>query len=136
MTNKELNQLYWLNREIELDKQWLKKMDIEVLKKRQGERGLLPSLADMECAKELEKEIVLCRRMVELKVEKCFIEYRKLLIFIESVEDSYMRMILTLRHVNGLSWRQIAFHIGGGNTEDGVKMAYHRFLKKSCKTEK
>lgn len=131
MTNKELNQLYWLNREIELDKQWMKKMNLEVLKKRRGERGLLPSLADMEDVEKIEKEIMLCKKLVESKVEKCFIEYKKLLDFIETVEDSYMRMILTLRHVNGLNWRQIAFHIGGGNTEDGVKMAYHRFLKKA-----
>lgn len=131
MTNKELNQLYWLNREIELDKQWIKKMDAEVLKKKRGERGLLPSLAEVKDIEEVEKEIEICKKMIELKVEKCFIEYKRLLVFIETVDDSYMRMILTLRHVNGLNWRQIAFHIGGGNTEDGVKMAHHRYLKKS-----
>ncbi len=38
--------------------------------------------------------------------------------YINSVEDSRMRSILTYRYIDGLSWQQVANKIGGGNTED------------------
>lgn len=43
--------------------------------------------------------------------------------------DAQMRMILSLRFVNGLTWRQVAHSIGGGNTEDSVRKACQRFLQ-------
>ncbi len=49
--------------------------------------------------------------------------------FIENVDDAQMRMILSLRFVNGLTWRQVARSIGGGNTEDSVRKACQRFLQ-------
>ncbi|MEG0153534.1 MAG: hypothetical protein RR744_10260 [Cellulosilyticaceae bacterium] len=47
------------------------------------------------------------------------------------VADSEMRMILSLRYVNALSWDQVTYSIGGGNSEDGVKKKAYRFLKKT-----
>ena len=50
--------------------------------------------------------------------------------FIASVKDSHMRRIISLRVVDGLSWNEVADHIGGGNTEGSVKMAFQRFMEK------
>ena len=57
------------------------------------------------------------------------IELNRLNRFIENVDDAQMRMILSLRFVNGLTWRQVAHSIGGGNTEDSVRKACQRFLQ-------
>ena len=54
----------------------------------------------------------------------------KLSRYIATVDDSLMRQILTLRFVEGMSWRKVARSIGGGNTEDSVKQACSRFLRK------
>ena len=49
--------------------------------------------------------------------------------FIDSVDDSRMRRIITLRFIENLSWNKVADRIGGGNTEDSVKKAFYRFME-------
>jgi len=49
--------------------------------------------------------------------------------FVEEIDDSLLRQIIILRHVNGLTWEQVAAHIGGGNTGDSVRMMHDRFLE-------
>lgn len=49
--------------------------------------------------------------------------------FIESIDDSLTRQIISLRYVNGLSWGQVANHIGGANTADSVRKVAVRYLK-------
>lgn len=50
--------------------------------------------------------------------------------FISSVKDSHMRRIISLRVVDGLSWNKVADRIGGGNTEDSIRMSFNRFMEK------
>lgn len=50
--------------------------------------------------------------------------------FIDSIGDYYIHMIFRLRFLRGLSWKEIAGIVGGGNTEDGVKSVCYRYLKK------
>ena len=47
-----------------------------------------------------------------LNLKKCFYELNRIYRFIESVEDSETRMILTLRYIQNLSWQKVAFAIG------------------------
>lgn len=50
--------------------------------------------------------------------------------FIHSIKDSRMRRIINLRFLQNLSWGKVAEKIGGGNTEDSVRMAFNRFMEK------
>lgn len=50
--------------------------------------------------------------------------------FISSITDSHTRRIIRFRFVDGYSWNEVADRIGGGNTEDGVRMTYERYLKR------
>lgn len=50
--------------------------------------------------------------------------------FIDSIEDSHMRLIITYRFIENYSWGEVADAIGGGNTEGSVKMAFQRFIEK------
>lgn len=49
---------------------------------------------------------------------------------IYAIKDSQVRLILLLRYVDGMSWRNIAARVGGGNTSDSVRMMHNRFLSK------
>lgn len=49
--------------------------------------------------------------------------------YIETIDDSLLRQIITLRHVNGLTWDQVAAHIGGGNTADSVRKMHDRHFE-------
>ena len=49
--------------------------------------------------------------------------------YIDNIDDSLIRQIISLRYINGLTWEQVAAHIGGNNTADSVRKAAERFLK-------
>ena len=51
--------------------------------------------------------------------------------FIASISDSHIRRIVNLRVVDNLSWNKVADRIGGGNTEDSVRMAFNRFIEQA-----
>lgn len=50
--------------------------------------------------------------------------------FVLSIDDIYLRTIFRLRFERGLAWKTVAAVVGGGNTEDNVKAACYRYLKK------
>jgi hypothetical protein len=49
--------------------------------------------------------------------------------YIETLDDSLIRQIITLRHMNGLTWEQVAASIGGGNSGDSCRKMHDRFLR-------
>ena len=51
--------------------------------------------------------------------------------FINGIEDSYVRRIVTCRVVERLSWSEVADEMGGNNTFDSVRKVYERFLAKN-----
>jgi hypothetical protein len=128
MTNRELNQLYWLNREIARDKQRLQELIAAATDTSSKITGL-PHASGVSDKTALAVEIAYLKGVIESKIQQSYYEYNRLITYINSIEDSYIRQILTLRYVNGLSWQQIAHHMGGGNTSDGVRMACNRYLR-------
>lgn len=108
MTQKELSQLYYLRREVEMDTRRLRAL---------------------ESVPTSDEERAALRRILKAKRRRCARERRRLEAWIAAVEDSRLRQILTCRFVDGLSWRQTALRTGGGNSADGVRMAVKRFLR-------
>jgi len=51
--------------------------------------------------------------------------------YIQTIGDLHLRMFFRLRFLQGLTWKEVAAVVGGGNTEDGVKAACYRWLGKS-----
>lgn len=49
--------------------------------------------------------------------------------FINSISDSYIRQIITLRVIKGLTWSEVACSLGSGSTEDSVRMMFNRCIK-------
>lgn len=76
-------------------------------------------------------EIVDLEAIIQAKITQCVHERKRLERYISGISDSMTRQIFTLRFVDGLSWRQVAFGVGGGNTEDSVKKTVYRHIKKS-----
>ena len=107
MTTSELKQAGELKKEIvELKKR-------ERIYKQMGESEELKAIQ--------EKILALLRRAMR--------EELKILEFIEGVEDSHLRRIISLRFLDNLSWTAVAIKIGGGNTSDSVRRAVDRYLK-------
>lgn len=56
--------------------------------------------------------------------------------FIGTVDDSMIRQIIIYRHIKLMSWTATAHRIGGGNTAEGCRKTYARWMKKQIKTIK
>ena len=128
ITKRELSQLYYLNREIEREKQQLKELEAMAEGRTQHLTGMpiAPGFGDKTARYAI--EMMELKETIQSNVRRCFAEYTRLLRFIRGVEDSRMRQILTLRYRNGMTWQRIAMEIGGGNTEDSVRKMLDRFL--------
>lgn len=131
MTLKELSQLYYLNREIEADKERLGRLR-ELASSPSG-----PNLSGMPGGGSYENrleryvaEIIDLEAIISAKITQCLHERNRLERYIADIPESYLRQVFTLRFINGLSWDQVAFSIGG-TTADAARMACNRYIKKS-----
>lgn len=131
MTKRELSQLYYLNREIEQINRRLQELDDKSTSSTHIITGM-PRGTDMNdivgnCA----SEIADLKSLLDIKLKECFYELNRLNRYINSVDDSEMRMILTLRYINGLCWQQVAFSIGSEGDGSTERKKHNRFIKVS-----
>lgn len=127
MTRKELSQLYYLKREIANDEQRLAELESAATATTSKASGL-PGSGKRSDKTAIAAEIADLRSIINAKCEMCVAHYNKIMRYIAGIDDSFMRQIITYRCVDLLKWRQIAQRIGGGNTEEGVRKAYARFV--------
>jgi hypothetical protein len=130
MTVRELSQLYYLNCEIEQDKERLAELEAKATSSTFKITGL-PHIKRIADKTALAIHIADMKEIIEAKLKRCMVEHDRLIRYINIIDDSLIRQILMFRYINGFSWLQISMHIGGGNTEDGVRMLHNRFLKKN-----
>ena len=108
MTLKELSQLYYLNREIEMDRQCLEE---------------LRSKAESPQSLALEA-------IIKAKQDQRIHERDRLERFISGIDDGLTRQIFTMRCAGGLSWAETAAKVGGGNKPNSVRRHIYRAFEK------
>lgn len=137
MTLKELSQLYYLNREIEMDKERLRALRARASAPGSPDYDGKPKSPNYE--NRLERyvaEIVDLEAIISAKITQCQHERNRLERYIADIPDSLTRQIFTLRFINGLTWQQIAFSVGGGNTGEGMRKRVYRYLGQENKGKK
>lgn len=129
MTRNELRQIYNLNQEVRMLQKELDKLRCKSLVKsptvdnmpRGGKKyGIDDYAADIA---DYEKAIVGLLAQAQ-------IQQKKIIEYIQGIDDSLMRQIIFYRHISCMTWNEVAGAIGGGNTENSVKQAYSRFFRK------
>ena len=130
MTSKELSQLYYLKREIRRQEERLyllrtkaEKITSSISAARGGGIGA-DRIAYMVAA------ITGLEQLIQENRVKCIIERQRIEKYISSIDNSMIREIFRLRHIDCLTWHRVAIEIGGGNTADGVRMIHDRYLAK------
>lgn len=131
MTLKELSQLYYLNREIEMDQCRLRKLEAMAQPGGQRLTGMphTPGVTDKVAF--YAAELADLRGVIEAKHKRCILERDRLERYISSIDDSFIRQIFTCRFVSGLPWEQVAACVGGGNTGDNCRMTATRYLERN-----
>lgn len=130
MTLKELSQLYYLNREIEMDQRRLRELEARALPGAQVIMGTPHGSGVADIVGRYAAEIADLRGLIEAKHQQCLYERSRLERYIADIDDSLLRQIFTYRFVNGLPWLQVAACIGGNNTADSVRVACNRYIEK------
>jgi len=135
MNKRELSQLYYLNREIEEQQRRLEELECLATSCTSRITGMPRSKGLVNKLAMYTAEIADLKGLIDLNIKKCFYELNRLNRFINSVGDSQMRMILSLRYINGMTWQQIAFSIGEYD-EQYPRRKHNEFLKKHRFSEK
>lgn len=159
MTVKELSKLYHLNREIELNKRQLDRLEADcdaderLLRELRATMGdcSAPPLSDMPKAHgvsspventvmrigQLEGNIARKRSAVlnmrvtiSTRQTLCLLERERLEAYIDGIDDSLLRQMFTLRFVNGLPWEQVAFALWGKSVGETARQLCYRYLKR------
>ncbi len=129
MTKKELSQLYYLKKEIKEQQKRIKELEDAATSCSSKIDGLPSGEGINDKIGNYAVQIADLKSLLDLNLKKCFYELNRLNRYIQSVEDSQMRMILTLRYVNGLTWRQIAKSMGVAGDGSTERKKLNRFLK-------
>jgi hypothetical protein len=106
MTKQELSQCYWLNREIQQLQRELNDLEGKEYKAI-NYSGMPHGSGTSDDVARLATQRAELHKLISLKLEECMIARTRIERYINSLEDSEMRMILRLRHINGLAWEQI-----------------------------
>ena len=131
MTKKELSQLYYLRKEIKEQQRRLSELEALATSCTAKITGLPNGNGVSDKVANYAAQIADLKGLLDLNLKKYFYELNRLDRFISSVKDSEMRIILTLRYSQGLTWQQVAQNmgiLGDGSTE---RKKHNRFLKLS-----
>jgi len=141
MTKKELSQLRHLNKEIEMLKQQIANLENQVEMETVSDvvSGSNPEWPYEQRRFHIEgldiqgyeKRLRRLRRKLVWKLEELMDKREKLEEYINTIPDSELRMIFTLRYINGLSWQQIAAHLGFEGDGSTQRKKHDRYLKLS-----
>ena len=129
MTARKLKNLYYLKKEIKEQQRRLAELEAAATNCSSKITGLPSGEGISDKVGKYAAKIADLKTLLELNLEKSFYELNRLDRFIQSIEDSLLRQIMTYRFVNGYSWSKIAFQIGGNNTPDGLRIKMMRFLR-------
>ena len=132
MTKKELEQIYYITREINMW-QW----ELDSLKTKSKVSS--PALTGMPEGKGTTGDRVgnnatrIAYLEQKIKDKKSELEILRISIteYIMSIDDSLIRQIIKLRCIDLKTWTKIAIAVGGYNTADSVRMIYNRYIDKN-----
>jgi len=134
MTRQKLKQIRHLKREIELLQEQILCMEGDIITdKVRGsdpehpwtEKSFYITGFDQE---KYSRKMDRLKRRLERRIDDLMDLRAEILAFVEGIEDSLLRQVMVLRHVNGLTWEQVAASIGGGNTADSVRKMHDRYF--------
>lgn len=129
MTKKEINQIYYYNKQIEKLTQDL--IEIETGQLRSPRLTGMPRATGgttdptgnaAASAADIKTLIEEYRHRIEVK-------RREIYEYISQLDDALMELIIMYRCINLLTWDQVAAQIGGGNTADSVRMIFNRHFE-------
>ncbi|MDS1004950.1 RNA polymerase subunit sigma-24 [Clostridium sporogenes] len=135
MDKEQLKQLRYLKTEIEAIKKQIDNLECTMaIDKVKGSSSHFPYVkrsftiegVDYE---EYNRKTIRLRKKLSRRISELMDLVEETNEFIEDIEDSLTRQIISLRYINGLTWEEVAANVGGGTTAESVRKVAERFLK-------
>lgn len=131
MTKHELAQIYYLDKELKQWKRLLQQEQSGSEIKPQQITGLPSGSGTSDITANKAIKISNMERIINGIMANIQIQKERIMTYIITIDDSFIRQIMLNRHVELMSWCQVAREIGGGNSADSVRMAHQRFFEKN-----
>ena len=128
LTKEELKQIYYINKEIKMWQRELDAIECKSLIKGQALTGMPYGSGISDPTFNIVAEREKYEKIIEGKLAEIQIQRRKIIEYIDSIDDSLLRQIMFLRNISCMSWNQIASELG--KTETCVKQIYSRHFRK------
>lgn len=147
MDKHELEQLGHLNKEIEIIKKQIE--DIE-LTKHISDNTISDSVVGSSPVYPYTQHVIKIqgidttgyynrlyklKQRMEYKLNELMDKVEDINEYISTVDDSEMRQILSLRYINGLTWQQVAYHMGMAGDGSTERKKHDRFLQQKAPTD-
>ena len=160
MTVKELSKLYWLNREVELNRKQLAALEKEIGQdgaelerlrasmdglKSPGLDGMphgtdvsnpvestvLQIMALEEALRRKHDAMMNLKALISARQTVIVLERDRLERYISTIPDSNLRQMFIFRYINGLSWEAVTVSMGSGYLQDSIRKAVYRYIRKN-----
>lgn len=129
MTKKELGRIYYLNNEIDMWRKELNRLQTMSLLPSQEINGMPFASGTSDKVGNLAVNIAEIEQKIKELQTRVLDEYKKILEYIKTIDDSLMRQIIYHRHILCMSWGQVAKAVGGSNNSDSLRKMHDRFLQ-------
>lgn len=125
-TEKELNQLHYINKEIEVLKKQLDELKSRSLIKGQEITGMPHKPGTSDRTADIAVAIREIEELYEIKLKELYVVRRRIERYINTIEDSELRLIVRLRCINNMRWEDIAQEVGYERTT--VSKKYRQYI--------
>ena len=129
MTKRELSRLYYLKKEIELQKRRIKELESAASSCGAPIRGLPSGSEVPDKVGSYAAQIADLKSSLERNYQRLVCELNILERYIQSVKDPLIRQIIHYRFAKGYSWTKIAWEVGGNNNSENLRKKIDRFLE-------
>lgn len=114
MTKKELSQLFYINLEIKDIKEKIEEIESRYIGAINYSNDRVQTGRISDSTRDIAIKVAELTELYEVKLKELFIQRARIERFIDGIEDSDIRLIVRLRHINCMTWEQI-----------GQEMNYH-----------
>jgi hypothetical protein len=129
VTKEELKQIYYLNQEIKMWQKELERLQCKSLVKGQEITGMPFVGGASDKVGDMVTQIVEIEQIIRGKLSEIQLQRKKIIEYINNIEDSLLRQVIFLRNVSCMNWNQVANELG--SSENCVKQMYSRHFKQN-----
>ena len=131
VSKQDLGGLYYLKKEIELQKRRIKELEAKAASCNQPITDLPSDSRISDKVGNYAAQIADLKNLLDRNCERRMCELNILERYIQSVDDPLIRQIMQFRFAKGYRWSKIAWKVDGNNSIDALKKKLYRFLEKN-----